>query len=154
MKRKVFATLCAATMMLGVMSPMGSVVAKAAPAPLASYDFEAGFGDMTAAANGETAAPTVVTDEVKGSVVQLEFGANAAESYTTCANPYAGKELTGATMMAWVKVPEGTANYEWDNLIGFTNGTARLTLQIRPYVCWNAGADENWIDLKAPAAFT
>lgn len=153
MRRKVFATFCAAAMLVSAVSVAAPQTVKAAPAPLASYDFEDGFGDMTAAANGETAAPSIVTDEVKGGAVKLEFGANGAESYTTFANPYAGKELSAATITAWVNIPEDAAFWEYDCLIGFNDGTKRLTLEAMPYLCWNAGADENWIDAKAATVF-
>ncbi len=153
MRRKVFATFCAAAMLVSAVSVAAPQTIKAAPAPLASYDFEDGFGDMTAAANGETVAPSLGTDEIKGGTVKLEFGANGAESYTTFANPYVGKELSAATITMWVNVPETAANFEWDNLLGFTDGTKRLTIQTKPYVCWNAGADENWIDKKGSLVF-
>lgn len=153
MRRKVFATLCAAAMLISTVSVAAPQTVKAAPAPLTSYDFEGGLGDMTAAANGETAAPSAATDDIKGGVVKLEFGALGAESYTTFANPYAGKELSAATITAWVKVPETAGNFEWDNLIAFFDGTKRLTFQTKPYICWNAGADENWIDKKGPLVF-
>ena len=78
MRRKVFATLCAAAMLVSAVSVAAPQTVKAAPTPLASYDFEDGFGDMTAAANGDTAAPSLATDEVKGGTVKLEFGANGA----------------------------------------------------------------------------
>ncbi len=153
MRRKFFATFCAAAMLVSAVSVAAPQTVKAAPAPLASYDFEDGFGDMTAAANGETVAPSLGTDEIKGGTVKLEFGANGAESYTTFANPFVGKELSAATITMWVNVPETAANFEWDNLLGFTDGTKRLTIQTKPYVCWNAGADENWIDTKGSLVF-
>ncbi|MDE7211012.1 MAG: LamG domain-containing protein [Lachnospiraceae bacterium] len=153
MRRKFFATFCAAAMLVSAVSVAAPQTVKAAPAPLASYDFEDGFGDMTAAANGETVAPSLGTDEIKGGTLKLEFGANGAESYTTFANPYVGKELSAATITMWVNVPETAANFEWDNLLGFTDGTKRLTIQTKPYVCWNAGADENWIDKKGSLVF-
>lgn len=153
MRRKVFATLCAATMLVSAISVAAPQAVKAAPAPLASYDFEGGLGDMTPAANGETAAPSAATDEIKGGVVKLEFGANGAESYTTFANPYVGKELSAATITMWVNVPDTTANFEWDNMLAFFDGAKRLTFQTKPYICWNADADENWIDKKGPLVF-
>lgn len=155
MRRKVFATLCAAAMLVSAVSVAAPQTVKAAPTPLASYDFEDGFGDMTAASNGETAAPSIVTDEVKGGTVKLEFGAAGAESYTTFANPYAGKELSAATITAWVNIPEDAPYWEYDCLIGFNDGTKRLTLEAMPYLCWNAvvDGDDNWIDAKAATVF-
>ncbi len=152
MRRKVFATMCAAVTLVSAVSVAAPQNVKAAPAPIASYDFEDGFGDMTAAANGETAAPSLVTDEIKGGTVKLEFGAAGAESYTTFANPYAGKELSAATITVWVNVPEDAPFWEYDNLVGFFDGEKRLTLETMPYLCFNAGGD-SWIDVKAPAAF-
>lgn len=159
MKRKVMATLCAAVVTAGAVSTAAPAPAKAAPAPLVSFDFEDGFGDMTPAAKGETPAPSIVANDVKGNVVQLEFGGHAAaESYTTFANPFAGKELSAATISLWVNIPETASFWEWDSLLGFSSfdavndpdgAGARLTLEARPYLCWNAGADDNWIDLKA-----
>ena len=154
MRRKVFATLCAATLFFGAVSVAAPQGVKAAPAPLASYDFEDGMGDMEPAANGETAAPSLATDEIKGGAIKLEFGANGAESYTTFANPYVGKELSAATITAWVNVPEDAGFWEWDCLFGFTDGVKKLTFQTRPYLCWNAGGeDANFIDLKGPLVF-
>ena len=153
MRRKFFATFCAAAMLVSAVSVAAPQTVKAAPAPLASYDFEDGFGDMTAAANGETVAPSLGTDEIKGGTLKLEFGANGAESYTTFANPYVGKELSAATITMWVNVPETAANFDCDKLLGFPDGTKRLTIQTKPYVCWNAGADENWIDKKGSLVF-
>lgn len=159
MKKKAFAALCAATVMAGAVSAAAPVTAEAAPAPLVSYDFEDGFGDMTPGAKGETAAPSIVTNDIKGGAAQVEFGANGAESYATFPNPFVGKELSAATISAWVNIPDTASFFEWDCLIGFSNGDvvndsaapgARLTLEARPYLCWNAGADDNWIDLKSP----
>lgn len=159
MKRKAFAALCAVTVMAGAVCAAAPVTTKAAPAPLASYDFEDGFGDMTPGAKGETAAPSIATNDIKGGVAQIEFGANGAESYTTFPNPFVGKELSAATISAWVNIPETASFFEWDCLIGFNNADvvsdstaagAKLTLEARPYLCWNAGADDNWIDLKSP----
>ncbi|MDE7299304.1 MAG: hypothetical protein K2N94_10830 [Lachnospiraceae bacterium] len=158
MKRKVLATLCAAVMTVSAVSVAAPEPVKAAPAPLVSFDFEDGFGDMTPAAKGETAAPVIVANDVKGNAVQLEFGGHAAaESYTTFANPFAGKELSAATISLWVNIPETAPFWEWDSLIGFSDFDAvndpdgpgaRLTLEARPYLCWNAGGADNWIDLK------
>lgn len=155
MRRKVFATLCAAAMLVSAVSVAAPQTAKAAPAPLVSYDFEDGLGDMTAGANGESVAPSLATDEVKGGTVKLEFGAHDAESYTTFANPYVGKELSAATITLWVNVPEDAAFWEFDNLLAFFDGAKRLTFQARPYLCWNAATEEsaNWIDVKGPMVF-
>ena len=100
MKKKAFAALCAATVMAGAVSAAAPVTAEAAPAPLVSYDFEDGFGDMTPGAKGETAAPSIVTNDIKGGAAQVEFGANGAESYATFPNPFVGKELSAATISA------------------------------------------------------
>lgn len=155
MRKKIFATLCATLMFTSIVSAAAPQEVKAAPTPLASYDFEEGLGDMTPAANGETAAPSHVTDEIKGGAIKLEFGAKDAESYTTFANPFAGKELSAATITAWVNVPEDAAFWEWDNLISFFDGAKRLTFETRPYLCWNAVTDDsqNYIDVKGSMVF-
>ncbi len=155
MRKKGFSALCATLMFTSIVSVAAPQEVKAAPTPLASYDFEDGLGDMTPAANGETAAPSHVTNEIKGGAVKLEFGANASESYTTFANPFVGKELSAATITAWVNVPEDAPYWELDNLISFFDGAKRLTFETRPYLCWNAVTDDsqNYIDVKGPMVF-
>lgn len=118
---------------------------------LAFYDFKDGLPNgMEAKAGGSTAIPSVVWDKERGYVLDLAFGAAGAESYVSFHNPFAtlSEPLDGASMSLWVKVDKDAPFLAYDNLVGFYDGTKRLTLQTMPYLCWNNGSG-NWTDLKS-----
>lgn len=152
MRKKLFAVLSAATMLLSAVWTAPTTTAKAEYVePVLLLDFENGMDGLEVIAT-ESAAPEVITDAERGNVLHLSFGTNGIESKASFANPYIGKQLTGVTMTAWVKVPNVEFT-EFDSLFGFTNGVSRLALQTKPYFLWNAMEDgmaaDNWIDWKA-----
>ena len=118
------------------------------PQPLVFYDFKDGMPEgMEPGFNGNNKAPEIVWDSQRGRVLDLGF--NGDEAYVSFPNPYADLEnLTGATMMLWVKADLYTTALEWENLIAFVDGNQRLTLQGKPFLCWNNGSG-SWVDIKA-----
>lgn len=151
MKNKFIAALSAAAMILLAVTTTPIVTVKADTAPVLSFDFENGMEGLTVVEN-ETAAPEVISDDVKGNVLHMVFGGGGVESAATFENPYKGLDLEAITMTAWVKVPATAPYMEFDELFGFTNGISRLTLQTKPYLCYNAGdagVPNNWIDWKS-----
>lgn len=103
-----------------------------------------------------TALPTIDDSEAlrNGSVVHLNFGANAKESYVAIPNPLKGKDLSnGATLAFFVK---RTDNNLWDALFGCTNGTAKLFFTGNLYAGFNDGGTDtnNWIDINNPGTVT
>ncbi|MFT4143826.1 MAG: family 43 glycosylhydrolase [Mobilitalea sp.] len=147
------ALFVAIALLLTIISPPKAypekVSAAELPTPLVFYDFKDGLpSDMEMLAKGTTAIPKITFDSERGPVLDLAFGAHDSESYVKFPNPYSTiSNLTGATMMLWVKVDPSASYMAYDNLIGFTGTTGRLTLQTMPYLCYNA--DGSWVDLKS-----
>ena len=107
-----------------------------------------------------TALPTITDTEKlrNGSVVHLNAGANAKESYVTMPNPLKGKSLEdGATIAFFVKRTDANL---WDALFGCTNGKAKLFMTGNLYTGYNDGQTasgttyNNWIDINNPTAIT
>ena len=86
-----------------------SKTAKPAATELQKFSFDsdanhgAPAGMSPASTNGSTQAPEVVNDGVRGHVLKVYEGTATATSGTEFANPFAGKDLTGATVSYWYR---------------------------------------------------
>ena len=126
MSKKIVALTAIAAMVVTAVPVTQSLseVKAAAFEALAKYDFESGTG-MSSSGIGGT-APTVVNDSERGSVLQFADGSNSeivtaakdpnleehsyrisvgSPSSLKFTNPFKGKNLSGATIAMWVKLP-------------------------------------------------
>lgn len=126
MSKKIVALTAIAAMVVTAVpvSQSLSEVKAAAFTALAKYDFESGTG-MSSSGIGGT-APSVVNDSERGNVLEFADGSNSevvtaaqdsnmenhsysikvgSPSSLKFANPFKGKNLSGATIAMWVKVP-------------------------------------------------
>lgn len=157
MRKKIFAVLSTAAIALSLFAAAPAAKVKAdEAAPIATIDFENGLEGLEVVPShledSTAVPPEAVTDSQRGNVLYMPFGGNNNESALAFDNPYKGKDLEAVTFTAWVKVPASAEYMEYDELFGFNDGVSRLTLQTKPYLCWNAGATavaENWIDWKS-----
>ena len=75
------------------------------------------------------------------------------DAYAEVENPLKGKNAETVVINYTINFTEGTAKNGWDGIFAFFDEASggRVSFQTAPYICFNAGADEKWIDLKADA---
>ena len=134
MTKRVFSALAALTL---AVAAIPAITVQAAPNVIVSYDFENGLSGMSDTGLGSV--PTIVQDAEKGNVLQFNGGTGSSylvgatdagsknstkidpgtpSSVKLDSNPFAGKNLTGATIAMWVKAPEAAAE-SGAGLVGF-----------------------------------
>lgn len=152
MTKKVFSAIAMAAMVATTVIP--ATTTEAAVTAIAGYDFENGTG-MSASGIAGSTAPTVVKDGERGNVLKLAEGTSSkivqktddpsigdydikidkgTPSSLKFSNPFAGKNLTGATISFWVKVPSDNAAKTAAAFLGFQSADKTVVHPDKIYV--------------------
>lgn len=142
--RKILGAALAITMVAASFAPIGtSKVDAAAFSAVAMYDFENGTGMNSSGIS--CTAPTVTNDSERGNVLKFASGTGSTtvthDTDTTLEehswyinegspsslkfpNPFKGKNLTGATISYWIKLPDEKSGGVVDGYVDETGGIA------------------------------
>lgn len=76
-----------------------------------------------------------------------------ADSYEEMANPLKGKNAEKVTISYTINWNADAPKNGWDGIFSFfdAESTGRVSFQTAPYLCYNAGKDDKYIDVKADA---